>query len=173
VGFKGMILVAPFIDAIALAETYKIAGLIPILSPLVNVLGVYGYLISLLRDTWMSGERISSFICLAEEKDINYRITIIHTEDDLDVPFTHSSRLFEGAVNATTPLDIRRRELDGRKADVGNGGSVTEWKSESRFGVLREEILKTGLHDLVMGYSVIGLAVLRIFDSKSFSKGYN
>jgi abhydrolase domain-containing protein 12 len=36
-----------------------------------------------------------------------------------------------------------------------------EWRTE--IGVIREEILKTGLHDVVMGNPVITMAVMRIF----------
>jgi abhydrolase domain-containing protein 12 len=32
--FGGMVLVAPFVDAVRLAETYRAAGTIPIISPL-------------------------------------------------------------------------------------------------------------------------------------------
>ena len=47
--------------------------------------------------------------------------------------------------------------------DLGAGGSVVEWRTKN--GVIREEILKTGLHDAVMGYPVITLAVMRMFEA--------
>jgi abhydrolase domain-containing protein 12 len=38
-----------------------------------------------------------------------------------------------------------------------------EWRSGSGLGVVREEILKTGLHDVVMGDSVVTMVVMRSF----------
>jgi len=49
-----------------------------------------------------------------------------------------------------------------RKVDLGYAGSIVEWKTDH--GIIREEILKYGLHDVVMGNPIITLAVMRIFD---------
>lgn len=38
-----------------------------------------------------------------------------------------------------------------------------EWRTDN--GVIREEILKTGLHDVVMGYPVVTMAVMRSFEA--------
>jgi abhydrolase domain-containing protein 12 len=38
-----------------------------------------------------------------------------------------------------------------------------EWRTEN--GVIREEILKYGLHDVVIGYPVITMAIMRIFEA--------
>lgn len=45
-----------------------------------------------------------------------------------------------------------------------------EWRTKN--GVTREEILKTGLHDVVMGNPVITMAVMRMFEAAdpSFSR---
>ena len=40
---------------------------------------------------------------------------------------------------------------------------MVEWRTKN--GVIREDILKTGLHDAVMGYPVTTLAVMRIFEA--------
>jgi abhydrolase domain-containing protein 12 len=49
------------------------------------------------------------------------------------------------------------------KVDLGAAGSVTEWRTDN--GVIREEILKSGLHDVLMGYPVVTMAVLRSFEA--------
>lgn len=38
-----------------------------------------------------------------------------------------------------------------------------EWKTEH--GVIREEILKTGLHDVIMRYLIVTMAVMRFFEA--------
>ena len=68
------------------------------------------------------------------------------------------------AVNATVPRGITYEEFhevrQKSRTDLGAAGSVMEWRTEN--GVIREEILKTGLHDVIMGNPVITLAVMRI-----------
>jgi abhydrolase domain-containing protein 12 len=49
------------------------------------------------------------------------------------------------------------------KIDLGAAGSVMEWRTD--YGVIREEILKSGLHDVVMGYPVVTMAVMRSFEA--------
>jgi abhydrolase domain-containing protein 12 len=47
------------------------------------------------------------------------------------------------------------------KTDLGAAEPVTEWRTTN--GAIREEILKSRLHDVVMSYPVITMAVMRIF----------
>jgi abhydrolase domain-containing protein 12 len=60
-----------------------------------------------------------------------YRMTLIHAEDDYDVPWDHTTTLFWHAVNATTLVGISYDELEEkkteRKKDLGAAGSVMEW----------------------------------------------
>ena len=49
------------------------------------------------------------------------------------------------------------------RLDLGAARSVVEWRTDT--GVIREEILKTGLHDVIMGYPVITMAVMRSFQA--------
>jgi abhydrolase domain-containing protein 12 len=48
------------------------------------------------------------------------------------------------------------------RVDNGPAGSVVEWKTD--YGVIREEILKYGLHDVIMGNSIVTLAVMRMLN---------
>ena len=65
------------------------------------------------------------------------------------------------------PIGISQDDLDLRRlesgVDLGAAGSVIEWRTDN--GVIREEILKTGLHDVIMGYPVITMAVMRSFNT--------
>jgi len=92
---------------------------------------------------------------------------VIHAEDDYDIPWHHTEVIFWHAVNATVPQGISYDELEEvkykSKTDLGAAGSVMEWRTEN--GVIREEILKTGLHDVVMGNPVITMAVMRILEA--------
>jgi abhydrolase domain-containing protein 12 len=48
----GTILVAPLVNCVTLASTYRIAGIIPILSPLTRIPALFKYFQSSIRDTW-------------------------------------------------------------------------------------------------------------------------
>ncbi|KAL8720031.1 MAG: hypothetical protein Q9225_003047 [Loekoesia sp. 1 TL-2023] len=162
--FAGTVLVAPFADVATLVATYSVAGTIPILSPLASFPRLFGYLRTFIRDTWSSKDRIARYVQANEEKGEKYRLTLIHAEDDWDIPWHHTETLFWCAVSATSARGVGYDELQqtkkDTKTDLGAAGSVMEWQTGN--GVIREEILKTGLHDVVMGNPVISLAVMRI-----------
>ncbi|KAI9846199.1 MAG: hypothetical protein M1837_004313 [Sclerophora amabilis] len=165
--FAGTVLVAPFVDVPTLVATYRVAGSIPIISPLAKFPLLFNYLSTFIRDTWSSKGRIANYVRANEEDGGKYRLTLIHAEDDYDIPSYHTQVLFWHAVNASTSGGISYDQLEEiklkSKVDVGAAGSTMEWRTEN--GVIREEILKYGLHDVVMGNPVITMAVMRIFQA--------
>ena len=165
--FTGTILVAPFVDVPTLVATYRVAGSIPLLSPLARFPLLFNYLSTFIQDKWLSKDRIAEYVKLNEAIGEKYQLTFIHAEDDYDIPWHHTKMIFWHAVNATTPRGITYDELDKvknkSKMDLGAAGSVMEWRTQN--GIIREEILKTGLHDVVMGNPVISMAVMRIFEA--------
>ncbi|KAL6230664.1 hypothetical protein BDW75DRAFT_222042 [Aspergillus navahoensis] len=167
--FAGTVLVAPFVNVPTLVSTYRVAGTIPILSPLHRFPALFEYLLRFIRDRWLTNERIMEMVRMNEVNEEKYRLTIIHAEDDWDIPSHHSDLLFWHAVNGSVPVGITYEELDQKKAemqvDLGAAGTIMEWQTE--YGVIREEILKSGLHDVVMGYPVVTMAVMRHFEAAS------
>jgi abhydrolase domain-containing protein 12 len=165
--FAGTILVAPFVDVATLVSTYRVAGTVPILSPLSKIPPLFNYLERFIRDKWPSKDRIARYVRANEANGERYRFTIIHAEDDYDIPWCHSPALFWHAVNASVPTGISHDDLEqiklDSKVDLGAAGSVMEWRTDN--GVIREEILKTGLHDVIMGYPVVTMAVMRSFNA--------
>ncbi|KAK9855016.1 uncharacterized protein MYU51_003369 [Penicillium brevicompactum] len=163
----GTILVAPFVDVATLVSTYRVAGTIPILSSIARFPVLFKSLQQFIRDKWLSKDYIAEYVQANELNRETYRLTIIHAEDDYDIPWNHSQLLFWHAVNASLPNGISYDELEQQKLDskndLGAAGSVLEWVAPN--GVIREEILKTGLHDVVMGYPIISMAVMRFFES--------
>ncbi|KAL8753701.1 MAG: hypothetical protein Q9199_004869 [Rusavskia elegans] len=67
VAFAGAVLVAPFADVATLVATYRVAGMIPLLSPLARFPGIFGYLSTLIHDTWLSKNRINTYVRINEE----------------------------------------------------------------------------------------------------------
>lgn len=164
--FAGVILVAPFTDAISLAMTYRLAGSIPILSPAAKFPWLFDRLSMYMADKWLSKDRIARYVQTNEAYKHNYRLTLMHAEDDYDIPFQHTIEMTWHAVNATRANGISRttfsKEKERSARDLGPAGSMVEWRTEN--GIIREQLLKTGLHDAIMGYPVITRAVMQIFD---------
>lgn len=164
--FAGAVLVAPFADVATLVATYRVAGSIPLLSPLARFPELFRYLSTYIRDSWSSKDRIARYLQANEDNKQNYRLTLIHAEDDWDIPYHHTEILFWHAVKAMTSQDISYEELELKKntykTDLGAAGSIMTWQTNN--GVVREEILKTGLHDVIMGNPVVTMAVMRIFE---------
>jgi abhydrolase domain-containing protein 12 len=164
--FAGHILTAPFVDVITLVSTYSVAGTIPLLGPVAKVPMLFNYLRKYINDKWSTKDRVASYVKANENNGIKYRITMIHAEDDYDIPWTHTPQLFWHAINGTKDQNVSFEELELLKAklrvDNGPAGSVVEWKTD--YGVIREEILKYGLHDVIMGNSIVTLAVMRMLN---------
>lgn len=147
--------------------TYRVAGSIPILSPLTRFPRLFNYLSTFIVDKWLSKDRIAEYTRANEANGEKYRLTLIHAEDDYDIPCHHTEVIFWHAINATLAQGITYNELEKvknkSKTNLGAAGAVMEWRTEN--GLIREEILKTGLHDVVMGNPVITMAVMRIFEA--------
>ncbi|KIW30952.1 uncharacterized protein PV07_02640 [Cladophialophora immunda] len=172
--FAGIVLIAPFANVELLTQTYSIAGTIPLLAPVAHWSRALAWFNSFITTKWPSKDKLAELIRRLEalklsERKTRYDITIIHAQDDYDIPWTHSDIVFWHAVNATrqpeTSLSFEDLEDEKarRKSDLGAGGWEVEWRGEA--GVVREQIVKHGLHDRIMSYPVVSLAVARAFHS--------
>ena len=164
--FAGTVLVAPFVDVPTLVATYRIAGTIPILSPFARLPSLFKYLNAFIRDKWLSKDRIARYIQANEAQQERYKITLIHAEDDYDIPSHHTQVLYWHAINATlakgmTYGEFRSKNL-GSKTLLGEAGTIADWRTEN--GHIREVILKYGLHDVIMGNPIVTMAVMQSFD---------
>ncbi|KAF2846155.1 alpha/beta-hydrolase [Plenodomus tracheiphilus IPT5] len=173
--YAGTVLVAPFADVESLTRTYKVAGTIPLLSPLAMSPPLMDLLNRFIVTKFPSKEKLAKLIRHLDSIKIDarqqkYDITLIHAEDDYDIPWIHSDVLFWHAVNATLeqPSPMTFGELEEvkakRKTPLGAGGWEMEWRG--RGGIIREQIVKHGLHDRIMSYPVVSLAVSRAFHSQ-------
>ncbi|KAH8898912.1 abhydrolase domain-containing protein 12 [Thozetella sp. PMI_491] len=155
--FSGAVLTAPFVDIALLTATYRIAGTIPLLGPIARFPRLLSFLHTLIRAKWSNKNNIADFIRRCESLPgdaLKYHITILHGQDDYDIPWAHSEQLYWHAVNATSSLGISYDELEKEKIlvrkDLGAGGwSVTR---QTEKGEITEMILKNGLHDVIMSY---------------------
>lgn len=172
--YAGTVLVAPFADVESLTRTYKVAGTVPLLSPLAIFPPLMTLLNRFIVTKYSSKKTLAAFIRHIEDTKIDakqqkYDITLIHAEDDYDIPWIHSDVLFWHAVNATLhPSSKTFDELETLKAEqktsLDAGGWEMEWSGKG--GVVREQIVKYGLHDRIMSYPVVSLAITKAFGTK-------
>jgi abhydrolase domain-containing protein 12 len=176
--FAGMVLVAPFADVELLTSTYRIAGTVPLLGVLARFPRLLAFFNTFILSKWPSRLKLAEFVAACEKSmssssmAMNYHITIIHAEDDYDIPWSHSDQLFWHAVNAARQpdgggisFDELEKEKETTRAALGPAGWAVEQRTAK--GVIREEIAKWGLHDRIMSYPIVSLAVLRAFQSQN------
>ncbi|KAJ4259565.1 hypothetical protein NW762_007494 [Fusarium torreyae] len=166
VHFAGLVVTATFADIPQLTATYRIGGFIPVLSPVAKVKPLFAFFARQLTSTWDNAQRLGNFVKTAKR----YDITLLHAQDDTDIPMEHSIKLYKEAVrvvegvkdltdNGGALLDRISKVEQGR----GEGGSITVWPTKK--GDIRLEILKYGVHDKIMSYPATGLAISRAFAS--------
>jgi len=164
--FAGHIMIAPFVDVPTLVTTYKIAGTIPILSPVAQYPVLFNLLSGQIRETWSTKTRIANYVRKCEDSSYQYRITLIHAEDDTDIPWHHTPTLFSHAVKATSAGEIDNSQVNIWKTnegqDIGAAGRVAQWRTEQ--GMISEYLLRYGLHDVIMGSPIVTLAAMDIFE---------
>lgn len=175
--FAGMVLVAPFADVALLTETYRVAGTIPLLSPVAYFPKALAFFNRFIITKWPSKDKLATLIRHCEhlklaQRGSKYDITLIHAEDDYDIPWIHSEIVFWHAVNATRDPEASLSfeelgsEKEKQKSVLGAGGWEMEWRG--RAGVVREQIVKHGLHDRIMSYPIVSLAIARAFHSQDW-----
>ncbi|KAK3984963.1 Alpha/Beta hydrolase protein [Cladorrhinum sp. PSN332] len=169
--FAGLVFVAPFADVELLTASYRVAGTIPLLGPLAPFPRLLAFFNKFIISKWPSKDKLAAFVRQCENMEGNghkYHITIIHAQDDYDIPWAHSDQLFWHAVSATRREGISFEELEEEKEQtkktLGPAGWVVEHETER--GVIREEIATWGLHDRIMSYPIVSLAILRAFQSR-------
>ncbi|KAI4670694.1 uncharacterized protein J4E88_009786 [Alternaria novae-zelandiae] len=166
----GVVLVAPFADVESLTKTYKVAHTLPLLSPLAIFPPLMNLLNRFIITKFPSKGKLAALIHRLDSvkvngKQRNYDITLIHAEDDYDIPWSHSDVLFWHAVNAIfdssssmTFEELEKVKLKER-TPLGAGGWEVGWKGKR--GIIREQIIKHGSHDRIMSYPIVSLAISR------------
>ena len=105
------------------------------------------------------------------ERRERYHITLIHAQDDMNIPASHSDNLAWHAVDASIDMSTAKKESanekDAKKVDLGDGGWSVEWTP--RAGTIREERPRYGGHNKIKVYPIVGFAVSRAFHAADLS----
>lgn len=106
--FASIILTAPFTSIPVLMKTYRVFGIIPILSPLRFYPWIENFIVSQILDTWNTKERLEALVesytspsGANNQRSRKLKLHLIHARNDLDIPWRHSQALYLTAANAS------------------------------------------------------------------------
>ncbi|KEQ63636.1 alpha/beta-hydrolase [Aureobasidium melanogenum CBS 110374] len=149
--FRSIILVAPFSSLPDLLLSYRIGGLIPILAPIRNSPFLVSLVSKYILDTWPTGLRLNAYVSSTLSPSPHNgagNVHILHAIDDQDISYVQSEKLFAMATGREVealPLGVREEREEGKKG-------------------VRVELLEYGMHNRVVTFSNVGLAVMRAFE---------
>ncbi|KAI5272101.1 alpha/beta-hydrolase [Aureobasidium subglaciale] len=151
--FRSIILVAPFSSLPDLLLSYRIGGLIPVLAPLRHSPFLVRMISEYILDTWPTGLRLSAYVSAAAAVPTSKtngagNVHILHARDDQDIAFAQTEKLFAMATGREIEV------LPLGKRDVEVQGKVK----------VRVEMLEYGMHNRVVTYAPVQLAVMRAFE---------
>jgi len=164
--FAATILVAPFTSLPSLLQSYRIGGILPILSPLKAYPFLQRFMEGYIVDRWPSLPRLVAYkeylatnshaieVARKQGKEIG-SLQILHAVNDRDISFEQSVMLW--------------KELSGRKIDIDIKGKGTRDEVDGtvtggpHMGI---RILEFGGHNRVVTFAPVALAVMRAFDGQ-------
>lgn len=167
VDFAATILVASFPSLKELLMTYKIGGVIPVLSPLRFYTKAIAFLQARIVDHWPTAERLAALAPIYASKDHSadrhLNLHIMHALDDQDIPWRNGALNYEAvntafhAVAGQTGVKVE----DNEAAIVGDGFIHTLKVGDN--AKIKMEAVRYGGHNSIMGSVPVALAVVRAF----------
>ncbi|BFZ63135.1 hypothetical protein YB2330_004255 [Saitoella coloradoensis] len=139
---RALLPICGFASLTQIITTYRLVGVVPILSPLRVYPLIQKFIINnFLYEKWDSATRLRSFADKTRGKDVS--ITIMHSVYDMDIPYASSRLLFQSAITGslhvgqdmtsamddmdpTVAPDFAKDLVD--KRTIGSGGSVYTFK---------------------------------------------
>lgn len=174
--FAGIVLVAPFTTLSALLQTYKVSGIIPVLSPLRPYPRIAAYLSTKILDHWPTLPRLQALVAATAAAKTPLHLTLLHARNDQDISFRLSEDVYaplEAALLAEEggASSEERRSIHGGER-VKRGAFAYRRVEDARGERSVElEVVRYGGHNEVVGWTPVGLAVRRCFKKKVFRPG--
>jgi abhydrolase domain-containing protein 12 len=142
--FAGVFLIASFPSLPQLLLSYRIAGYIPILSPLRGYHRLRQWLLSTLKDKWNTSTRLAALTKAAANPGRKLRLHILHARDDWEIPWLSGEENFKAADVALSSVN----------SEEGIGGTLTGaiesttrkevWLGEEKRVLLILDVLRWG-----------------------------
>ncbi|KAL2211196.1 alpha/beta-hydrolase [Sarocladium strictum] len=168
VDFGGIVLVAGFSDLTTMLSGYKIGGLFPVLAPVTGWPFLLRRLHRAIVDKWSTANRLANIVRHSKGR---VRLSLIHAEDDTDIPWTEDNVMFRAVVEEKMgSMDDDEFETwkEERTVRKGDGSFVSTWVTEPDM-VVRQELFPYGGHNKIMRNAPVALAIMRCFDLQGTS----
>lgn len=169
--FAGIVLVAPFPNLPELLKTYKIKGIIPILSPLGPYPRIANYLSTKILDHWPTLPRLQALLSISSISKTPIHISILHARNDQDIPFRLSELLYNdletsflGEENVVSSEE--RRSIQGGERVKRGAFAYRNVENAEGSKSVELEIVRYGGHNEVVGWSQVALAVRRAWKGR-------
>ncbi|KAK7544306.1 Alpha/Beta hydrolase protein [Phyllosticta citribraziliensis] len=175
--FAGVVLAAPFTSLPVLVDTYRIFGIVPILSPMRQYPRIQNWLRSHIVDEWNTQGRIEALVresaTNADDKNgrqgkAGLHLHIVHAKNDFEIPWKHGQQLWETASEklievggGEQAVKVVERRLE---ADEGRSG-VMRRVADGSGNDVRLDLVPYGGHNRVVTFATVTLAVQRAFDA--------
>jgi len=164
VSVAGLIITGSFPDVSSMLAEYRTFFGLRAFGPLARFPGLKAFYTQGMRKQWPNLNRLAGTVRLSPA----YHIEIFHAQADPIVPWSLSNAFFEHAVSAASDSEVEQVEFEKKKAkkviDMGEGGWYVKWPTPK--GLIRQEVLRYGVHDRIMMHPHIAIAVQRAFQSK-------
>ncbi|KAF1814382.1 alpha/beta-hydrolase [Eremomyces bilateralis CBS 781.70] len=153
--FAKIILLAPFTDLPTLLRTYRISGIIPVLSPLRYHPKAVDWMLKHVVDIWDSAARLEALTRATVSDGRTLDLHVVHAMDDWDIRYTHSVDIFKRTMRTDASRTVATTDLKFR------GGERRQWLGPDQ--VCTIDMLNYGGHNRAMKSSAGQLAVLEAF----------
>jgi hypothetical protein len=166
--FAGVILIAPFPDLPELLQTYKIAGFLPVLSPLRGYPKIANYLSTKIIDKWPTLPRLQALLEASSASKTPVHISILHARNDGDISFRLSEAVYAGLETLflgeeNVVASEERRSIHGGERVKRGAFAYRNVEDADRMRSVELEVVRFGGHNEVVGWSQVSLAVRRAF----------
>lgn len=149
--FAAVILAASFPSLKKLLPVYRLAGKIPVLSPLRVYPRILALLLSYVHETWNTEARISALVSSAAGPGRSLRLHIMHARDDWDIAFHMGEINMQAAESALTAAATEEmgssfvgKENETRRREVWLGQDDEEHGIRARVKVIFELLMHGG-----------------------------
>jgi hypothetical protein len=173
--FAGVVLVSPFPNLPELLRTYKIKGIIPILSPLTPYPKIANWLSSKILDQWPTLQRLQALLAASSTSKTPVHVTILHSRNDQDIDFrlsevvyTQLEKSFLGEENVLTNQE--RRSIHGGERVKRGAFAYRNVEDAEGTRSVELEVVRYGGHNQLVGWTQVSLAVRRAFKGRKTGK---
>jgi abhydrolase domain-containing protein 12 len=141
IDFAGVFLIASFSSLPKLLLSYRIAGYVPILSPLRSYHRLRGWFLDSLVDQWNTSTRLAALTSAVTLPGRKLRLHIIHARNDWEIPWLSGEENFNAAEKALKIAGVNEGVGEKSSGDITTTVRKAVWLgTEERVTVTLEVI---------------------------------